>query len=59
MKNRFLEERLTGNSTVFKRLWLRRKLDCPICGPNRGCNFRNKRKQKSWKVFRKTRWKDL
>lgn len=57
MKVRFLEQRETMSRKVFKRLFLRRKLDCPICGPNRGCNARKKRLQKNWKKFRKTHWK--
>lgn len=42
---------------TFKRIWLRIKLHCDRCPPNRGCNRRNKNKNRNWKEFRKTKWK--
>lgn len=58
MKSRFNEERETNNRTVFKRLYLRSKIDCHLCQPNQGCNRRHKKLQRNWKKFRKKQWKE-
>ena len=58
MKNRFTELRITTNSKVFKCLYYRDKLSCPICPPNKGCNYKHYRKPRNWKGFRKKQWKD-
>lgn len=48
----------TDNSREYKMVMRGYKLGCPICGPNRGCNYRAKKKQRNWKKFRKTKWKE-
>jgi len=47
----FDEERKTTNRGVYKRAAVIRKLYCPICRPNRGCNSRWQRDlpTKNWK----------
>lgn len=30
---------------------------CPICAPHRGCNRWKSDRQRTWKKFRKTKWK--
>lgn len=55
--SRYLELKQTANNKIYRILRLRDKLSCPICGINRGCNFRNKRKQRTWKVFRSNQHK--
>ncbi len=58
----FDDERNTSNSRVYKNAAIRRKLYCPICRPNRGCNTRWQRHMptKSWKFKTKKRkqWKN-
>lgn len=57
----FDEERNTNNSRVYKVSAIYRKLGCPICAPNQGCNSYGKYQSISWKdqSKRKRQWKDL
>ena len=58
----FDEERNTNNSRVYKVAAIRRKLYCPICKPNKGCNSAWGRDfpSKNWKFKTKKRkqWED-
>jgi hypothetical protein len=47
----------TMDSRTYKLAMRSIVLGCPICGPNRGCNGRSKKKQRSWKLFRKKQYK--
>ena len=47
----------TSDSRTYKMTMRSQVLGCPICGPNSGCNYRGKRKQRNWKQFRKTNYK--
>ena len=48
----------TSNSKEYKRLRGITNSGCPICAPHRGCN-RNRNVSKSWKSYRKTKWKGV
>ncbi len=45
------------DSRTWRRIWLHKKLGCPRCGVNSGCNKRSKCIERSWKHNRKTQWK--
>lgn len=48
------------DSRTFKRIWLRSKLDCDRCPPNKGCNRKHKKlDNKNWKKYRKKQWKQM
>ena len=47
---------VTDNKT-YKYIRYSRVLGCPICGPNAGCNRRDKKVDRSWKRNRKTKYK--
>ena len=47
----------TTNSKEYKRLTGYRVSGCPICAPHRGCNRRRNSANRSWKSYRKTKWK--
>ncbi len=51
-----LKDTTTDNKT-YKYLRYAVVLGCPICGPNSGCNRRNKKVDRSWKRNRKTKWR--
>ncbi len=59
MKNETMNT--TTSSRIYKLLFRKFLLNdeglCPICPPNRGCNYRNKGHQRNWKCFRKNKWK--
>ena len=48
--------REVNNARTWKRIRLSAVLGCPICGPNSGCNRRNKKLDNSWKSYRKTQY---
>jgi hypothetical protein len=48
----------TTDSRTYKLAMRSVVLGCPVCGPNRGCNGRSKKKQRNWKKFRKTQHKN-
>lgn len=52
----FEEEETTNSSFVYRRLRHNRLGGC--CSPNKGCNKRNKRRERNWKSFRKTKYKN-
>jgi len=50
-------QQTTTNSRTYKMYHSGQVLGCPLCGPNSGCNGRNKRKEINWKTFRNTQYK--
>jgi len=48
----------TTDSRTYKLALRSAVLGCPICGPHRGCNGMSEKKQRNWKKFRKTQYKD-
>lgn len=55
-KSKKLKE--TTDFKTWKRIQLSKVLGCPICGPNSGCNKRNKHTDnRCWKTNRKTQYK--
>ncbi len=57
-RNRAKLEKANSNKE-YKYSMFREELNCPICPPNKGCNYRGKKHQRTWKVFRKTKWKEM
>ena len=47
----------TTNSKEYKRLTGYQVSGCPICAPHRGCNRRRNSANRSWKSYRKTKWR--
>lgn len=55
---RIEELELTTNSNVYRKRNFY-YLGCPICGPNNGCNRKNRWKHMAnWKLYRKTQYKN-
>lgn len=49
----------TDNSRVYKYATKQYQISCPFCKPHRGCNrSRAVWKRRSWKIYRKTQYKD-
>ena len=48
---------LTDNSKEYKMTKRKMTLGCPHCPPNKGCNT-NYNQDRSWKVYRKTQWRE-
>lgn len=59
MRNKEKEFDSTTNNRVYKSILNAKVSKCPICPPHKGCNRRRRKLQKSWKYFRKTRYKGL
>jgi hypothetical protein len=47
----------TTHSRTYKMYQRAQVLGCPICGPNSGCNRYSKYKDRNWKKYRKTQYK--
>lgn len=47
----------TDNARVQRMAERALKLSCPVCGPNKGCNYRRKKKGNNWKSFRNNQWR--
>jgi hypothetical protein len=49
----------TDNASVYKKVFVKLHLHCPICPPNKGCNRQAKwnNDYECWKTNRKTQWK--
>jgi len=45
------------NRTVYKKMYNRIVSSCPICAPHKGCNRGHRQRDRSWKRFRKTKYK--
>lgn len=48
------------DSLTYKRVYYQTFCSCPKCSPHKGCNRQRDRRgkrQRSWKKFRKTKWK--
>lgn len=61
-KTHTLRNETTDNRT-YKAVQQRMYIECPFCPPHRGCNRRHSKgrpiyKQRNWKRFRKTQWKN-
>jgi len=52
-----IEKRTTTNSSIYKKSAILPLLHCSKCPPNKGCNSYKNKYQKSWKKYRKTKWK--
>ncbi len=46
-----------SDSLTFKRAYFETISRCPKCSPHKGCNRRRGKAQKSWKRFRKNKYK--
>ena len=56
MKN-FEMLKTTGNSSVYRKAFIKLYSKCPMCSPNRGCNRHFSTDINSWKRKRLTQWR--
>lgn len=54
MKTKKIMDEATDSRT-HKRAYLEGVLHCSRCPPNKGCNRRVKKKDRSWKTFKKNK----
>ena len=45
------------NSSVYRKLLAKSLKICPICKQNHGCNRNRDSGRRSWKLYRKNKWK--
>lgn len=52
-----MQQKDYNNSRIWKFINVFSKFGCPICGPNSGCNRKDKKSDRSWKKNRKKQFK--